>query len=234
MRIALVPIEGGPSVELGRDLTLVGRSEETDLKLDHKSVSKLHCVLVRTPEGLMVRDLGSTNGTRINGQRVRRGALLNEDLLNLAHFTFRIEIGEPKVRSSKQDLDSSATLLGNYNAGNEASGLDHIPSIPSSHGVPLGGVAISNYDRPNRGSQGAPRRPCFRLPSSPPRKFLQYSQNRPTPKETSGPEWKPRIQWKRWPISVFVRYECVAGPLRHLISFPVPNPTRHFSRSHLR
>lgn len=160
MRIALVPIEGGPSVELGRDLTLVGRSEETDLKLDHKSVSKLHCVLVRTPEGLMVRDLGSTNGTRINGQRVRRGALLNEDLLNLAHFTFRIEIGEPKVRSSKQDLDSSATLLGNYNAGNEASGLDHIPSIPSSHGVPLGGVAISNYDRPNRGSQGAPPAVC--------------------------------------------------------------------------
>ncbi len=150
MRIALVPTEGGPSVELGRDLTLVGRSEEADLKLDHKSVSKLHCVLVRTSQGLMVRDLGSTNGTRINGQRVRRGALLNEDLLNLAYFTFRVELGEPKAPQNNQDLDNNATFLGNYKADNDASILDHNPVVPPPQGVPVGGMALSNYDRPNR------------------------------------------------------------------------------------
>ncbi len=155
MRIALVPIEGGPSVELGRDLTLVGRSEEADLKLDHKSVSKLHCILVRLSEGLMVRDLGSTNGTRINGQRIRRGALVNEDILNLAHFTFRIEIGDPKPLSSKQDLDNNATLIGKYNQGPDGSNLDHQPGLPAVSGVPGVGSSASNYDRPNRGPQGA-------------------------------------------------------------------------------
>ena len=53
-------------------LTLVGRRGDCDLRLEHKSVSKLHCMLVRTDGLLVLRDLGSTNGTRVNGTRVRR------------------------------------------------------------------------------------------------------------------------------------------------------------------
>ena len=125
MRIALVPIEGGRPVELGRDLTLVGRSEEADLKLDHKSVSKLHCVLVRSSEGLLVRDLGSTNGTRINGQRVRRGALIHDDVLNLAHYSFRVEIGDNRNSQPAPQYADNATLVGNVDDFQSGSALDH-------------------------------------------------------------------------------------------------------------
>lgn len=121
----LVPIEGGRPVELGRDLTLVGRSEEADLKLDHKSVSKLHCVLVRTPEGLLVRDLGSTNGTRINGQRVRRGVLIHEDVLNLAHYSFRVEIADNRNPQPIPQYADNATLVGNVDDFQTGSALDH-------------------------------------------------------------------------------------------------------------
>src|SRR3954451_13125809 len=99
MRAQLVPLEGGQPVEIVKDLTLVGRKEDCDLRLDHKSVSKMHCVIVKTDGLLLLRDLGSTNGTRVNGQRVRRAALLPNDQVTIAHFKFRVYLGpdEPVV-----------------------------------------------------------------------------------------------------------------------------------------
>lgn len=93
MRAQLIPLDGGAPVEIVRDMTLVGRKDDVDLRLDHKSVSKLHCVIVKTDGLLLVRDLGSTNGTRVNGQRVRRAALLPNDLLNIASFRFKVYLG---------------------------------------------------------------------------------------------------------------------------------------------
>lgn len=93
VRALLVPTDGGDSIEITKDMTLVGRKEECDLRLDHKSISKLHCVIVKTDGLLLVRDLGSTNGTRVNGQRIRRAALLPNDKLTIAHFQYRVHLG---------------------------------------------------------------------------------------------------------------------------------------------
>ena len=93
MRAQLIPLEGGPPIEITKDLTLVGRKDDCDLRLNHKSVSKQHCVLVKTDGLLLLRDLGSTNGTRVNGQRVRRAALLPDDQLTIAVFKFRVYLG---------------------------------------------------------------------------------------------------------------------------------------------
>jgi pSer/pThr/pTyr-binding forkhead associated (FHA) protein len=93
MRAQLVPLDGGAPIEIVRDLTLVGRREDCDLRLDHKSVSKMHCVLVKTDGMLFLRDLGSTNGTRVNGMRVRRAALLPNDQLHIANYKYRVQLG---------------------------------------------------------------------------------------------------------------------------------------------
>lgn len=93
MTATLQPLDGGPPVELKKDLTLVGRDDNCDLRIDHKSVSKLHCVLVKTEGLVMLRDLGSTNGTRVNGQRVRRAALLPNDQLAIANFKYSVKFG---------------------------------------------------------------------------------------------------------------------------------------------
>src|SRR5437660_4392492 len=89
----LVPLDGGAPIDLHKDLTLVGRKEDCDLCLAHKSVSKMHCVIVKTDGLLLLRDLGSTNGTRVNGQRVRRAALLPNDQLAIASYKYRVEFG---------------------------------------------------------------------------------------------------------------------------------------------
>jgi pSer/pThr/pTyr-binding forkhead associated (FHA) protein len=88
-----MPLDGGDPVEITKDLVVVGRKEECDLRLNHKSVSKLHCVLVKTDGLLLLRDLGSTNGTRVNGTRVRRAALLPNDQLTIANYKFRVHLG---------------------------------------------------------------------------------------------------------------------------------------------
>ena len=93
MRARLVPADGGPPIELTKDLSLVGRGEDCDVRLDHKSVSKFHCVVVKTDGLLLLRDLGSTNGTRVNGQRVRRAALLPNDNLAIANLKYLVKFG---------------------------------------------------------------------------------------------------------------------------------------------
>ncbi|MGL4549651.1 MAG: FHA domain-containing protein [Gemmataceae bacterium] len=93
MRAQLIPMEGGAPIEIAKDLIVVGRKDDCDVKLDHKSVSKQHCVIVRSDGLLVLRDLGSTNGTRVNGTRVRRAALLPNDQLTIAHFRFRVFMG---------------------------------------------------------------------------------------------------------------------------------------------
>src|SRR5260370_25055558 len=118
MRAQLIPLEGGTPIDVLKDVTLVGRKEDCDLRLDHKSVSKLHCVIVKTDGLLLLRDLGSTNGTRVNGTRIRRAALLPNDQFTIAHFKFRVYLGPdepapvlPHEHTQALDAREAATLL---------------------------------------------------------------------------------------------------------------------------
>lgn len=94
MLAQLIPVEGGKPITLKRDVIVVGRKPGLcDLIVERPSVSKLHCILVKTDGLLFVRDLGSTNGTKVNGQRVTRGALLPGDELAFASVKFRVHLG---------------------------------------------------------------------------------------------------------------------------------------------
>jgi pSer/pThr/pTyr-binding forkhead associated (FHA) protein len=117
MRAQLIPLDGGAPIEIVKDLTLVGRTESCDLRLKHKNVSKLHCIIARTDGLLLLRDLGSTNGTRVNGQRVRRAALLPNDQLRVAGHQFRVYLGPDDVpvhaqeHTQRLDVNEVAELL---------------------------------------------------------------------------------------------------------------------------
>jgi pSer/pThr/pTyr-binding forkhead associated (FHA) protein len=100
MHVRLIPADGSAPFELTRDVVVVGRGDDCDLRVEHKSVSKRHCVLVRTDGLVLLRDLGSTNGTRVNGTRVRRAALLPNDQLAFANFRFTLVFGSMAVRPS--------------------------------------------------------------------------------------------------------------------------------------
>src|SRR5437868_13842940 len=103
MRAQLVPLDGGPAIDVVKDLTVVGRKEGCDLRLEHKSVSKMHCIIVKTDGLLLLRDLGSTNGTRVNGQRVRRAALLPNDQVSIANYKFRVYLGPDEAAAEAHE-----------------------------------------------------------------------------------------------------------------------------------
>ncbi|QDT41197.1 FHA domain protein [Gimesia alba] len=94
----LIPVNGGQPIEITRDVSVVGRkSDLCDIQIDKNSISKIHCVIIKTDGLLFVRDLCSTNGTRVNGQKITRGALLPGDELSLASMKFEVELsGDPK------------------------------------------------------------------------------------------------------------------------------------------
>jgi pSer/pThr/pTyr-binding forkhead associated (FHA) protein len=96
----LIPLDGSPPIPVLRDVTVVGRKQGLcDIVLDHSSISKIHCLIAKTDGLLFFRDIGSTNGTKVNGQRVMRGALLPNDELAFAALRFRVHLGpgEPEV-----------------------------------------------------------------------------------------------------------------------------------------
>ena len=97
MLAQLIPQEGGPPITLHNAITVVGRSSKLcELVVDHTSISKQHCVLIKTDGLLYLRDLGSTNGTRVNGQRVIRGALLPGDQIAFSSISYRVHLGPDK------------------------------------------------------------------------------------------------------------------------------------------
>jgi predicted component of type VI protein secretion system len=119
MRVRLMPLdEGTPPIEIGKELVLVGRKEDCDIQLEHKSISKLHCILVKTDGLLLLRDLGSTNGTRVNGQRVRRAALLPNDQLQIASLRYKVHFANPDDKidgeefTQQMDAREVAKVLG--------------------------------------------------------------------------------------------------------------------------
>jgi pSer/pThr/pTyr-binding forkhead associated (FHA) protein len=114
MLAQLIPQDGGQPITIDRDLTLVGRNRHVcDLHLNHSSISKIHCLIVKTDGLLFIRDLGSSNGTRVNGQRVTRGALLPGDQLAFANLKFKVYLGpdKPQRRNDQTEVIPAADRL---------------------------------------------------------------------------------------------------------------------------
>src|SRR3982751_1716523 len=104
MKSELIPENGDPPIPITRDVTVVGRREFCDVQINHPGLSKRHCVLVRTSGLLVVRDLASTNGTKVKGQKVRWAALLPGDRLNLGGYKMKVYLGPDNVPSPSETI----------------------------------------------------------------------------------------------------------------------------------
>ena len=68
---------------------LIGRAPSCDLVLDNPQVSRAHAVLEQAGDAIQIRDLGGTNGTYVNGQRVANCVLGNGDELKVGACAIR-------------------------------------------------------------------------------------------------------------------------------------------------
>lgn len=95
---------------LDKEQFTVGRDVNSDICLRDSSVSRRHANLYHQDQGFLIEDLGSTNGTYLNNQRIQKEALTNGDVLRLGHCVLMyLEEGdaENKLIASLTDEQAS-------------------------------------------------------------------------------------------------------------------------------
>ena len=110
MKAELVPDNGDPPIPITQDVSVVGRREFCDVRINDDSLSKRHCVLVKTDGLLIIRDLASTNGTKVNGQRVRWAALLPKDRITMGRYKVKVYLGPDHAPAPSELMNSAAAL----------------------------------------------------------------------------------------------------------------------------
>lgn len=93
------PLPGQPSLTVGghayplvRAVTRIGRGADADIRIDDPGISRLHCeVVLGSPP--VVRDLGSTNGTAVDGTRVTQAAVVDGSTVTIGQTTLTYRAG---------------------------------------------------------------------------------------------------------------------------------------------
>jgi len=91
--------------ELGAGQNRFGRSDECDFCLDHYSVSGVHCEVVLSPQGLLLRDCGSTNGTMLDGQPVTEAWLTTGQVIQIGALKLTVEMADAPVIIPKIEVE---------------------------------------------------------------------------------------------------------------------------------
>lgn len=150
MVASLVPTEGGSPITLDKPIMLIGRHQECDIALQMSSkISRRHCCVAQCGERYVVRDLGSMNGIRVNGNRVIESDLTPGDEVSVADvvFLFRRDDIVSQSSSRSQQRAPSASPPGEVMlppvAHDGSSDLPvAIPEEPDEHDVqPFGDEA---------------------------------------------------------------------------------------------
>ena len=90
----LVALNDGPNILLDKPILLIGRHQECDIQIPSRKISRRHCCIAQVDDHLVVRDLCSTNGIRINGVRVNEGPLKAGDELTIGNFRYQIHCAD--------------------------------------------------------------------------------------------------------------------------------------------
>src|SRR5204863_9109291 len=84
------------SFSITRDVTVIGRREDCDFRIPLGEISRKHCRLIKDGNSLKVEDLGSSNGTYRNGERVQEAELSAGDTIQVGSVVFVLQVnGKP-------------------------------------------------------------------------------------------------------------------------------------------
>ncbi|QEH38154.1 Glycogen accumulation regulator GarA [Aquisphaera giovannonii] len=92
MSYQLVPAQPGPqpAISLQRPVLLIGRHPECDVRIPLPKISRRHCCVVLAYDRILIRDLGSRNGVRVNGQVVEEARLHPGDEIAIGPLIYRL------------------------------------------------------------------------------------------------------------------------------------------------
>src|SRR3990167_9468606 len=76
-------------IPLSKERTTIGRKAHNDIQIDNLAVSGEHAVIVTILNDSFMEDLGSTNGTLVNGNPVKKHILLNNDVIEIGKYKLK-------------------------------------------------------------------------------------------------------------------------------------------------
>ena len=132
----LVSLGEGPNLVLDKPILLVGRHQECDVQIPSRKISRKHCCIAQVSDYVVVKDMQSTNGIRVNGDRMPEGVLRHGDELTIGNLKYRLEWPKSASKSvvtsgpmkalAAQDFDDAASTESPI-ALHEEAGLGNAP-----------------------------------------------------------------------------------------------------------
>jgi pSer/pThr/pTyr-binding forkhead associated (FHA) protein len=118
----------GRTQELKVDKTTIGRVEDNTFQIAEPSVSSHHCEVLLRGSDVVVRDLNSTNGTYINGEKVTESVIKPGQILRLGQIEMRLETDAPAA-PTKKHIDQTLVMqrgvsLNELEQGSRTGGFD--------------------------------------------------------------------------------------------------------------
>jgi predicted component of type VI protein secretion system len=136
-------------ITLTKERTTIGRKPHNDIQIDNLAVSGEHAVIVTILNDSFLEDLGSTNGTLVNGQPIKKHFLQNADVIELGKYRLKYLSDGPAAAKVPQDFEKTMIIR---------PGAAPKPGpAPGTAAAPPGGDMGSSQGMPNMGtSQGTP------------------------------------------------------------------------------
>lgn len=100
---------------LTKERITIGRRPDNDIVIDNRAISGQHAAITTVYDGSFLEDLGSTNGTLVNGQPVNKHFLQNGDVIELARYRLQYQ-NQPQHDSTRQ---GRLIIISGAGSGNE-------------------------------------------------------------------------------------------------------------------
>src|SRR6266568_9084814 len=91
--VVIYGLELGRKYNLDQANVIIGRSSKSDVQIDQESVSRNHAKIINTGKSIILRDLGSTNGTYVNDQLIDEYVLRDGDFIKIGRTIFKFLSG---------------------------------------------------------------------------------------------------------------------------------------------
>ncbi|CAN5719721.1 hypothetical protein BH23PLA1_BH23PLA1_02400 [soil metagenome] len=113
MPARLVPLTPAlsPPISLERPVILIGRHAECDVQIHLTQISRRHCCIAQVANDLVIRDLGSRTGVRINGYLIEESPLQPGDEVAIGPVLFRFDLPTATPNRSSTPIQDSGSGL---------------------------------------------------------------------------------------------------------------------------
>jgi two-component system, cell cycle response regulator len=110
--VVIYGLELGKKFNLSRPQIIIGRSSKADIQIDQEAVSRNHCKIINTGNAILLRDIGSTNGTYINDEMVDEYVLRDGDFIKVGRCIFKFLSGNNIENAYHEEIYRLTTVDG--------------------------------------------------------------------------------------------------------------------------